>query len=116
MEPNVFLDELECESEKSLKQESDLWVQLYERCFDMIQENLHYILQFKLDHFLELRHFEDPTVAIQKEKDELRNKIVGKGSSKEPELDDNIKYCLKRCDNICEKLIYKAIYSNWLNQ
>ena len=69
LDPNQFLDDLECESESSMKAERDSWLDLYENCFDCIFTNLVYILQNHLDQFLELKHFEDPMLEINQEED-----------------------------------------------
>lgn len=30
--------------------------------------------------------------------------------------DDSMNEALKKSENLCERILYKAIYSNWLNQ
>ena len=81
LDPNQFLDDLECESESSMKAERDCWLELYENCFDCIFTNLLYILQNHLDQFLELKHFNDPMVELNLEEEEFNQK-VGKNATK----------------------------------
>jgi len=67
---------------------------------------------------LELKHFDDPTTDKYNEREELELKI-GRNNSNllyKKHEEDSLSECLKHCNNICEKVIYKAIYSNWLNQ
>jgi hypothetical protein len=72
-------------------------------------------LQYQKEAFLELKHFEDPLKNVLSEEEELAQNLGINYDTSKKYAEDTMGEYLKNCDSVCEKIIYKSIYSNWLN-
>lgn len=110
---------MECESQNSLDNEYDCLRELYKRCCEEILNNLHFILSQQWSAFMELQFFPDPKIDDEEmsEEEEMARKF-GKVDmwEKKRSYEDSLGNCLKGCKSIPEKLIYRAIYGNWMSQ
>jgi hypothetical protein len=52
--------EQEYELNESIDTQIVVWEGLYSKCEDCILSNIHFVLQYQAQCFLELKHFEDP--------------------------------------------------------
>ena len=104
-----------------MKSETDVWRVLYDKCVNIICTNVLYVIQYHRIHFLELKYFQDPFIHEVSEEEEMAKqfgrheefliKQAVKDLSKESMESET-----KKCKNICDLILTKVIFSNWLNQ
>ena len=49
------------------------------------------------------------------EEEEMAKELGREYDQSKKYADDTLGEKLKTCSNVCEKIIYKSIYSNWMN-
>jgi hypothetical protein len=64
---------------------------------------------------MEMKYFDDPMKAKLLEGVEMSKKFQQNYDEFKSYHDDSLNEQLRNSDNICERILYKAIYSNWLN-
>jgi len=59
-----------------MEYENEIWLDLFNYCFEVICTNYDYILQYCLPQFIELKHFKNPIPKLYlSEEDEMKIKF-----------------------------------------